>query len=69
MPPYDKDEDTKNHGDYCTGIRYINIKKYDEKNSNSDDDGLDKYVFSQLDFNHTSDERQIYEENKDALMN
>lgn len=69
LPSYILDRDAMSSGNYCTGIGYINIKKYDENLTTTSSDSLDYYVFEKF-YNTLSEEtdKDIRRKNSKALM-
>lgn len=47
IPKYSSKAEALSAGDYCTGIGYINIKKYDNHSSYSIHKDIDSYVFKE----------------------
>lgn len=47
IPKYSSKAEALSAGDYCTGIGYINIKKYDNNSKNSIPKDIDSYVFKE----------------------
>ena len=69
IPIYSDKESAIAQNDYCTGIGYINIKKYDEQIGKTTPDILDRYVFSKI-IDEIPDiiEKNICKANSKALM-
>lgn len=69
IPIYSDKESAIAQNDYCTGIGYINIKKYDEQNGKTTPGILDRYVFSKIiDEIPDNIEKNICRANSKALM-
>lgn len=47
IPKYSSKAEALSAGDYCTGIGYINIKKYDNNSKNSIPKDIDSFVFKE----------------------